>query len=104
MQVISSDNTVDCVTVTSEPQDNSQAIYFLPEDKYQVDFGHSEICFFFLLLSLLLLLLLWLSLGLVKSIRDSSHFQRAARMCNHPEKCEINSYSKSRAHTEKHSH
>lgn len=47
MQVISSDNTVDCVTVTSEPQDNSQAIYFLPEDKYQVDFGHSEICFFF---------------------------------------------------------
>lgn len=37
--------TVDCVTVISESPTNSQAVYFLSKNKYQVVFGDSEIWF-----------------------------------------------------------
>lgn len=52
---------------------------------------------------------LWLSFGLVESIQNKGFIafsNEQQRMCNHPEKCENNSYSKSsRAHTRrKHSH
>ena len=36
---------MDCVTVISESQNNSQAVYFLSRNKYQVVFGDTEIWF-----------------------------------------------------------
>lgn len=68
-----------------------------PRTKYQVVFGDSEIW--------LVVIMAYFRFGREqKRRRGSLHFQRAARMCNHPEKCENSSYSKSRAHTDKQSH
>lgn len=88
---------IDCVTVTSESQNNSQAIYFPSPEQVPGGLWRSRDLVFVVAMA-------YFRFGKgAKRLRGSSHFQRAARMCNHPEKCENNSYSKSRAHTDEHS-
>lgn len=76
------------VTVTSEPQTNSQVINFLSQNKDQGGLWRCRdlICCHYGLVYIL-----------VKS-KETKGFitlQQAARMCNHPVKCENNSYTRS---------